>query len=137
MKRKLLQTLGVTALSVGLLALFPESAQAAAKYGTAATSGTGVDALAGNLKSTAKSVTDILSILSYVIGVGFGIKGALKFKEHNETKGQTPISQPLVLLAVAAFLLSLPTLLIMARDAVLGTGSSSVSIDNGGLQSLD
>ena len=135
MKRKLLKNLGFTALSVGLLAMFPEMANAA-DYGNQV-AGTGVDNLAGNLRGTAKSVTDILSILSYVVGVGFGIKGALKFKEHNETKGQTPISQPLVLLAVAGFLLSLPTLLIMARDSVLGSGASGVSIENGGLRSLD
>lgn len=135
MKKKLLKTLGFATLAVGVLALFPEAAQAA-NYGTT-TEGTGVGNLASNLKGTAKNVTDILSILSYVVGVGFGIKAALKFKESNENKGQTPISQPLVLLAVAAFLLSLPTLLIMARDAVLGEGSSSVSIENGGLRSLD
>jgi hypothetical protein len=134
--KKLLKTLGFATLAVGLLAVFPEAANASATYGQSV-AGTGVDNLATNLKGTAKSVTDILSIISYVVGVGFGIKGALKFKEHNETKGQTPISQPLVLLAVAAFLLSLPTLLIMARDAVLGSGSTGVSIDNGGLRSLD
>jgi hypothetical protein len=134
MKRKLLQTLGFAALSVGLLAVFPEAANAG--YGNQV-AGTGVDNLAGNLRGTAKSVTDILSILSYVVGVGFGIKGALKFKEHNETKGQTPISQPLVLLAVAGFLLSLPTLLVMARDSVLGSGASGVSLDGGGLRTLD
>lgn len=137
MKNKLLKSLGYVGAAAGLFVLAAEPALAAATYGSAAGDGAGVGALTTNLKSSANSITDILSLASYVIGVGFGIKAALKFKESNENKGQTPLSQPIVLLVVAAFLLSLPTLLLMAKDSVLGTGASSVSISNGGLRALD
>jgi hypothetical protein len=128
MKKKLLKALGYAGATAGLFMLAMEPAFAG--YGSAAGDGAGLGNLTQNLRSSANSIVDILSLVSYVVGVGFGIKAALKFKEHNESKGQTPISQPIVLLVVAAFLLALPTLLIMAKDAVLGTGSSSTSISD-------
>jgi len=133
--KKTMKVLGFMALGIGLFALTTDSAFAQG-YGNTGDSGKGVGYLASTLRTSAKSVTDILSLVSYVVGVGFGIKAALKFKEHNETKGQTPISQPIVLLAVAGFLLSLPTLLNIARDSVAGTNTQGVSIDNGGLRTL-
>lgn len=136
MKKKLLKALGYVGAAAGLTLLAAEPALAAT-YGSAAGDSAGLGNLTSNLRSSANSITDMLSLVSYVVGVGFGIKSALKFKEHNESKGQTPISQPIVLLVVAAFLLSLPTLLLMAKDSVLGTGSSSVSITDGGLRSLN
>lgn len=135
MKKKLLKVLGYAGVTAGLMFLAMEPAFAA--YGSAPGDSAGLGALTRNFKDSANSITDLLSLASYVIGVAFGIKAALKFKEHNETKGQTPISQPMVLLVVAAFLLALPTLLLVAKDAVLGTGASSVSIQDGGLRSLN
>ncbi len=131
MKTKFKKILGVMgAVAVGtLVAVDPALA-------AAPTDSQGLGVIAANMKSTASSATDILSIVSYVIGVAFGIKGALKFKESNETKGQVPISQPITLLAVAALLLALPSLLEIARDAVMGTGTSNTSLSTGSSNAL-
>ena len=135
MKNKILKTLGFAG-TFAALALLADPALAAS-YGGAAGSGAGLGNLTTNLRSTASSVTDIFSLVAYVVGVGFGIKAALKFKEHNESKGQIPVSQPITLAVVAALLLALPTLMIMIRDSVMGTGTSNVSIEGGGLNSID
>jgi hypothetical protein len=69
-------------------------------------------------------VADILSIVAYLGGIGFGIKAALKLKEHNESKGQVPISQPITMAIVAALLLALPTLLTTTKSTLFGPGGT-------------
>jgi intracellular multiplication protein IcmD len=82
-------------------------------------------------------VADLISAASYLIGIGFGLKAALKLKEHNESKGQIPLSQPVTLAVVAALLLALPTLLSVSRNSVFGTGSQGTGLDGGDIQNIN
>ncbi len=133
--RKFNKVLGMVGMAT--LALVVADPAFAAGTGTSAGTDAGLGVITGTLKSTATNVTDILSLVSYVAGVAFGIKAILKFKEHNETKGQVPISQPIVLFVVTALLLSLPSILKLTQEATVGTGTSNVSIQEGGLKSLE
>jgi intracellular multiplication protein IcmD len=82
-------------------------------------------------------VADLISAASYLIGIGFGLKAALKLKEHNESKGQIPLSQPVTLAVVAALLLALPTLLSVSRNSVFGTGSQGSGLDGGDIRQIN
>ena len=81
-------------------------------------------------------VADLLSAVSYIGGVGFGIKAALKLKEHNESKGQTPLSQPITMGIVAALLIALPTFLKTATDTLFGGSSQKTTADGGQMRSI-
>lgn len=71
-----------------------------------------------------QNITDFLSGISYIGGVGFGIKSASKLKEHHETHGKIPLSQPITLGIVAALLLALPTMMANTTECNLGTNDA-------------
>lgn len=104
--------------------------------GTAMAQSSGINIITGTILGQTGGIVDLLSAISYIAGVGFGIKAALKFKEHNESKGQIPISQPITLFAVAAMLLALPTILQIAKEALFGTGSTGTDSDGGNMRSV-
>ena len=66
--------------------------------------------VANGLIPQVTSVAPVIYIVSYLCGVGFGIKAALKFKEVNESKGQVKLSAAIIFLIASALFLSLPTL---------------------------
>lgn len=55
------------------------------------------------------NITPVIGIISYLCGIGFGIKAALKLKEVNESKGQVKLSAAIILVVAAALFLALPT----------------------------
>lgn len=126
MKKNFIKYLGATGAVVGLslLAIDPAMAQ-------------GLNTVTNTVKSQMPGVVDVLSGAAYVAGVGFGIKAALKLKEHNESKGQTPLSQPITLGIVAALLLALPSFLQVAKQGVFGSGTQGTSLDGGTLRSIN
>ena len=100
-------------------------------------------AMAQDLKAVTNTVheqlpgiADILSAVSYLAGIGFGIKAALKLKEHNDSKGQVPISAPITMAVVAALLIALPSLLTTARGTIFGVGAQSSSLETGQMRSI-
>ena len=93
-------------------------------------------AVTNNLHGQLPGIADILSAVSYLAGIGFGIKAALKLKEHNDTKGQVPISAPITMAVVAALLIALPTLLTTSKGTIFGVGAQSSSLDSGSMRTL-
>jgi hypothetical protein len=60
---------------------------------------------------TEGGVVDLLAAISYLSGIGLGIKGILKLKEHSESKGQIGLSTPIFLLVAASMFMALPSFL--------------------------
>ena len=117
--KKVLKVLGYIA-GISVLALLvsdPAMAQA------------GLDKITAPIKTQLPGVSDVLSAVAYVSGIGFGIKGALRLKEHNESKGQVPLSAPITLFIVAGMLLALPTMLSISTEAVFGTGNTKTTLN--------
>lgn len=77
------------------------------------------------------SIAKLLSVASYVAGVGFAMAGILQFKAHKEAPTQTPLSKPVVMLLVAACLLFLPTILSVAGSSLFGSGTSAATAGGG------
>lgn len=121
MKKIGLMALG--AVGIALVAVEPAMAQ-------------GLNNITGTVKSQMPGVAEVLSAVAYVVGIGFGIKAALKLKEHNESKGQIPLSQPITLGIVAAILLALPSFLSTAKEGVFGTGNTGTTIDGANIRQI-
>ena len=83
--------------------------------------GTVADTIAGSMTGIAKLIT----ATSYVAGVGFALMGMLKLKAHKDNPTQVPLSQPIVLLAIAAGLVFLPSLIKTAGKTVWSSGGKS------------
>ena len=97
----------------------------------------GIKRVTDTVKGQLPEVADVLAIVSYIAGIGLGIKAALKLKESNESKGQVPLSTPITLAVVAGALLALPTLLTVATEGLFGSGSTKVNAAGTGLRSIN
>ncbi len=97
----------------------------------AAASGTpdSLSTISSRIQSNVLSIVKLLIVLSYCAGVGFAMAGVLQFKAHKDNPQQTPLSKPMVYLAVAAFLLFLPSLMGTAGSTIFGgnTGTAPPS----------
>ena len=124
-KNKITKILMFSIATLGLMGLSMDAALAQDLAGVTA-----------RLKGQLPGIADILSIVAYLGGIGFGIKAALKLKEHNESKGQVPISQPITMAVVAALLLALPTLLTNSKATIFGAGGSSATLDGAAMRTI-
>src|SRR5579871_1433766 len=69
---------------------------------------TGIGARATAIQESIKPIIQLIKWAAYIMGVGFALAGMLKFKAHKEQPVQIPLSQPIVLLLIAAGLVGLP-----------------------------
>ena len=90
-----------------------------------------IAALAAGVGKQASAIATLLSVASYVAGVGFALAGILQFKAHKENPQQTPLSKPVVMIVVAACLLFLPTILSVAGASVFGGTAVSAGTKGG------
>ena len=128
MKKNTIKTItyfGVV-LALTVLAVDPAMAQ-----------NSGLNRVTGSVKEQLPGVADVLQVISYILGVAFGIKAALKLKESNESKGQVPISQPITLAVIAGALLALPSLLKVAAETIFGNSTTTINADGGNFRSLN
>lgn len=106
-------------------------------FATTASAQVGLNKVTSNLSSQMGGVVNVISGISYIIGIALGVKSALKFKEFNESKGQVQLSTPIILAVVAAILLTLPTFLKTSKEGVFGTGSTGTTLSGTGLQTIN
>lgn len=74
-----------------------------------------------------EGMANFLSGTCYIGGVAFGIKSALKLKEHHDTEGKTPLSISITLALVSALLLSLPAFIATARNSTVAISMDAQS----------
>lgn len=127
MKKVLLKTLGLIGATAAVLFMASDVALAQ-----------DMSSVLQRVKGQMPDVAEILSAFSYIIGIGFGIKAALKFKEYNESKGRDAhLSQPITLIVVAAILLALPTFLTTGRNTIFGNGTTNTTIDGAAMRAIN
>jgi hypothetical protein len=97
---------------------------------------TGFAGIVNGATTQFQGVTSLIGTISYIAGIGFGFKAILKFKEHNESKGQVPLSNAIVLFVVAGCLLGLPTIISASTSTVLGSAANKTGIASTSLQSI-
>lgn len=103
----------------------------------ASSGGQDLGAVASNVTNTMNSVGKLITAGSYVAGVGFALMGMLKFKAHKDQPAQVPLSQPIVLLAIAAGLVFLPSLITTTGSTVFGSGKQNATAKGTGVTGLD
>jgi|SRR5476651_192022 len=80
--------------------------------------------VANNTTTNFQSIADVISGGAYLGGAGFGVKAAMKLREHHENPQQVKLSAPVTYGLVAGALLGLPTFLTVGGDSTLGTGGA-------------
>ncbi len=98
-------------------------------FASAAALGDVAEQITGSLGNVAKLIT----AASYVAGVGFALTGLFKFKAHKDNPTQVPLSQPIVLLAIAAGLIFLPSVIDTVGETVF-SGGTRATAEGGGLE---
>lgn len=94
--------------------------------------------VAATVTTSMDNVAKLITAASYVAGIGFALMGMLKFKAHKDNPTQVPLSQPIVLLAIAAGLVFLPSLITTGGKTVWSNaqnantqGTGVIGIDGG------
>ncbi len=77
-----------------------------------------VATIADNVVTEIDGIPDLFAAFSYVCGIILGIKALLKFKEHNESKGQVKLSTAILFFVAAGMFLGLPTILNIGYDTM-------------------
>lgn len=89
--------------------------------------------VASNVTSTMNNVAKLITAVSYVAGVGFAVMGILKLKAHKDQPTQVPLSQPLVLLIIAAGLVFLPSLIQSGGATIWGQQAENANTQGTGV----
>lgn len=105
--------LGLMAL---LLAVSPE-AFSATTPGTIE-GGETIGGISKNITNSLKDVSTLAEAIAWVAGFFMGLGSLFKFKAYRDNPQQTPLGTPITWLAIAVFLIFLPT--------VLGSGSTTI-----------
>ncbi len=93
--------------------------------------------VAANITGTMTNVAKLITAASYVAGVGFALMGMLKFKAHKDNPQQVPLSQPIVLLAIAAGLVFLPSLITTTGATVFGSSAKNATSQGGNVEGTE
>ncbi len=78
--------------------------------------------IAGNIVTSIEDLPGLLTALSYLAGIMFGVMGVLKIKDHVENPSQTKLKDGAVRLAAGGALFALP-IIYEAMVNTIGEGS--------------
>ncbi len=94
--------------------------------GTAAfavATGSGIGAVADNVKSNLGNIAQLITAGAYVAGMGFGVGAIVKFKAHKDNPTQVAISVPIAMLFIAAALLYVPSVFKSTGQTLFVSGA--------------
>ena len=98
--------------------------------------GQSLGAVAENVTKSMTNVGKLIVAASYVAGVGFALMGMMKFKAHKDNPQQVPLSQPIVLLAIAAGLVFIPSLVSTGGTTLFGESAERGSATGTGVEGM-
>jgi len=99
------------ALCAALFLLLPDAAHAAA---------TTIDDVGENIATSSNLIPGLITGISYILALLFGVTGILKVREHVENPNQTPLRVPLIRFLTGGALLALPIVLESAMRTIMG-----------------
>lgn len=108
MKKQKLSLKLAAALTTGIL-LAGTDAHAAVDIGN----------VADNITDSSQTLPNLISTVAYVGGIGLGVAGVFKLKQHVDNPGQVAMKDGLIRLGAGGALLALPFL----TDVMIGTVS--------------
>lgn len=89
-----------------------------------ASADTGIAKVIHGMADQFQAAAELLTTVSYLIGAGFAVQSALKFKEHNDNPQQVKLSRPITLALVAGLLLALPSWMTVVTTTPFGETSA-------------
>lgn len=97
--------------------------------GTAFAAVSGIGSVAAQVTGNLSNIAKLITAGSYVAGFGFAVLAIVKFKAHKDTPTQVHLSQPVVLLFLAAGLIFLPAVFKTTGQTLFGgvSGKGTVS----------
>lgn len=100
-----------------------------------------VDDVAENIALSIDSLPGLLTALTYLLGLIFGVTGVMKLKEHVENATQTPLSVPVTRFMAGGTLLSLPSIVgamstLIQDFTVTVEAASTIDGDGGGIAGI-
>lgn len=84
--------------------------------------GSGFQDISDNIMKSVSDIPKLLSVMSYLVGLGLAIAGVLKLKAHVDNP-QTPLKEGVIRLGAGGALFALPAV-IEAVSSSIGTGTS-------------
>ncbi len=81
-----------------------------------------------HIVSSSSTLPNLISTVAYVGGIGLGVAGVYKLKQHVDNPGQTPMKDGLVRLGAGGALLALPYLTAAMTGTINNAGTQSASI---------
>ena len=100
---------------------------------TDANATTGFQGITGTIRNSVSDIPQLLSVLSYLVGLGLAIAGVLKLKAHVDNPGNAPLKDGVIRLGAAGGLLALPSVV----DAAIGTVTSGGTTGGAVMGTLD
>jgi len=80
-------------------------------------------AIAQNITNTFEAVTKLITAAAYVTGAAMFFIAVFQFRQHKENPTQTPLSKPMMFLAIGCALLFFPTFIGMTEQTIFGQGA--------------
>ncbi|GAB5389570.1 MAG: type IVB secretion system protein IcmD/DotP [Alphaproteobacteria bacterium] len=90
----------------------------------------GLGGMAETLDSQLGSIAALISAVAFVLGLGLGASGLMKFRQHSDNPNAVPISQPIVRLVIAAMLVALPSVLGVGIGTFFGDDAGTVNLED-------
>ena len=93
-----------------------------------------IGSVAAKITGNIKNVTLLITAAAYVTGATMFFVAIFQFRQHKENPTQTPLSKPMMFLAIAAALLFFPTLVKVTEGTIFGQGATTAG--TGGVTAL-
>lgn len=97
---------------------------------------TGFQGITTTIRNSVSDIPRLLTVLSYLVGLGLAIAGVLKLKAHVDNPGNAPLKDGVIRLGAGGALFALPAV-VDAMSGSIGSGGSTGSGVMSGLDNLD
>jgi hypothetical protein len=87
--------------------------------------------VASNITANFTALTQLITSFGYVAGVTCMIIAIFQFKQHKENPTQTPLSKPMMIMAMSTALIFLPSITEVANGTFFGSNGGTVAGPNG------
>lgn len=92
--------------------------------------GTNFTDVTTNLTTSSSTLPNLISTVAYVGGIGLGVAGIFKLKQHVDNPGQTPMKDGLVRLGAGGGLLALPFMTSAMTGTINGDTTNNTTTIN-------
>lgn len=98
--------------------------------GSAHAGDTDFSTVTDNIVQSSSNIPNLVSTVAYVGGIGMGVAGVFKIKDHVGNPGQVPLKDGLVRLGAGGGLLALPFMTEAMTNTISAGDEGNVSPDN-------